>query len=609
MGSVAQGNRSARVRTWRLLLGLALALPAAAQDASRVPLQPPFAHDAGHAFWAAAPAAWRADGAQSATSHLQLYEEDRPLGPAHTLHADIRELGGGAFSHWDGRLLFSSGDGSDPNANGRRYEIAWLGPTGLGEDGWQPLPAFDACARVPEAPAAAEPGAAGRLPRTVWIFVIDALRADALDARDAEGPLLSTLADFTRGAVRFGQAHAASSFTRTSTATLFTGVWPARHGVLHGVLPVHPEGAALAFDLDRRWVTLAEWAAAQGCATWTHPYSLHVRPGDGMLQGFARTDLRAGADEPFPEPPAPEQRLLVYEHILGAHAPYRPSAAARARLGLAEPALLDPASTDWFEAPLDPRQVAELRGTYLAEAVDADGVFARRLAWLQRAGRLDDALVIVTADHGEAFNEHGALQHSTSLYEEVLRVPLLVRFPAGSPWAAHHGRSLPQRVSLADLFPTLLELAGARGPAYALDGRSLLPLLDGRETDPWSRPLHARASFLATHAAGSRLFVTDAVLDGPLKAVLGWRSADSQDPARPYARGDWLAELYDLRADPHERADLAPARPADFLYLQQLARAVAAPPAPRAAPLDAAPPSVPMDADLLERLRQLGYVR
>jgi arylsulfatase A-like enzyme len=609
MGRVAQGNRWARAGMAGLLLALAVALPAAAQDAPRVPLAPPFAHDAGHAYWAAAPEAWRADGPGSSTSRLQLYEDGRPLGPAHALHEDVRARGGGAFSHWAGRLLFSSGDGSDPNANGRRYEVAWLGPTGLGEDGWVPLPAFDPFAGVPIEPAAAEPGAAARLPGTIWIFVIDALRADALDALDGGGPLLATLAGFARQAVRFTGAHAASSFTRTSTATLFTGLWPARHGVLHGVVPVHPDGAALAFDLDRRWVTLAEWAAAQGWETWTHPYSVHVRPGDGLLQGFARTDLRAGEDEPFPEPPAPERRLLVYEHILGAHGPYRPSAAARARLGLAEPALLDPASTEWFEGPLDPRQVAELRGAYLAEAVDADGVLARRLAWLSRAGRLEDALVIVTADHGEAFLEHGALQHATSLHEEVLRVPLLVHFPAGSSWAAQHGRTLDARVSLADLYPTLLELAGARGPAYDLDGRSLLPLLDGRETGAAARPLHARASFLAAHEGGSRLFVMDAVLDGPLKAILGWRCADSQDAARPFARGDWAAELYDLAADPDERHDLARARPADFLLLQQRARAVAAPPAARGAPLNPAPPSGPMDEHLLETLRQLGYVR
>lgn len=592
-----------------LLLGLLVTDRAPAQAPAHVELQPPFHHAGGQAWWASQPVAWRGDSAESNSSRLVLTEDGRPLGPAHALHDDVRERGGGAYSHWGEALLFSASDGSDPNTNGRRYEAAWPGGPGLGEDVWQAPRAIDPCALVPQASPAAEPGAGARLPRTVWIFVIDALRADALDALAGDGPLLPALASLARDAVRFERAYAASSFTRTSTATLFTGLWPARHGVLHGVVPVHPHGALLAFDLDLRWVTLAEWAAAQGHIAWTHPYSLHVRPGDGMLQGFARTDLRAGEAEPFTEPPAGEDRLLVYEHVLGAHAPYRPSPQARERLGLAEPVAVDPGSTDWFEGPLQPEMVAELRAAYLAEAVDADALLGRRLVWLARAGRLDDALVIVTADHGEAFNEHGAMQHSTSLHEEVLRVPLLVRFPAGTPWAAWHGRSLPQRVSLADVFPTLLELAGAQGPAYALDGRSLLAVLDGREPDPLARPVHARASLLASSPEGARLYVTEAVLDGPLKATFGWRCADSQDPARPYARGAWLAELHDLVVDPAEAADLAPARAADLLRLQGMARTVAAPPGPRGGPLNAPPPSVPMEPDLLESLRQLGYVR
>lgn len=416
-------------------------------------------------------------------------------------------------------------------------------------------------------------------------------------------------------AVSFDRAYVQSSFTKTSTASMFTGLWPQRHGVMHGWVPTWPEGGALFFDLDNRFYTLAEYLGDRGYETWTHRFTIHVQPGAGMLQGFDHIDLASGSDVPVPVIP---ERLFVYEHILGAHGPYDPSPEARAHLGLPAPSTIDPASTDWFYGPVNGEQINELTAAYRAEVWDSDRQLAARLQGIRDAGLWDDALIIVTSDHGEEFLDHGATQHSVQLYEEVLRVPLLVKFPAGHRWAERHGDHVDDRVRLVDLFPTMVELLGddVSDLPYALDGQSLGPILDGSEHSTMGRDVLARVSFTSVveETGQLALFVTDAVAHGPLKAVLGYRIRSSQDSVRsPFAQGDWIAELYDLGNDPREGVDLVERGGeygAAFLFLaEQLGRAFAPLSLPGAEEAVAAPGDEGfVESELTDVLRALGYV-
>ncbi|RKY20861.1 MAG: hypothetical protein DRQ55_06320 [Planctomycetota bacterium] len=609
----------------------ALALPAPGPD--EITLARPFARDSGHAFTVAAPPSWVSDAVDGAHSRLVLREDGVPLGPAHASHADVRAQGGGAYSHWDGSLWFSASDNSDPNSNGRVYTVEL--PRAARE--LRVLPLRDpfvalssealAVAVAGRAVVADRAGPSGgarlngarlspapRAPRLVWWYTIDALRTDTARALLDDGsPLMPALDAFRREAVDFEAAYAQASFTKTSSASMFTGLWPQRHGVMHGVVPVWPEGGTLVFDLDPRFYTLAEFLSDFGYETWTHPFTIHVRPGDGMLQGFDHTDLASGRAAPIAQLP---ERLFAYEHILGLHGPYAPSDAARARLGSPAPTQIDPASTDWFYRPLDPAQVGELREAYRGEAIDSDAQLQRRLEWLRGSGLWDDALIIVSADHGEEFLEHGATQHSVQLYEELVHVPLLVKFPADDAWAARHGQRVPQRVRLIDLFPTLVEMLAGDEQAlpYALDGRSLGPVLTGEESDPFARDVLCRVSF-TTQVEGRQdaaLYVTDSITAGRLKAHLGWRIRSSQDPAgRPFAQGDELAELYDVAADPGELRDLADRRADALDDLARRLRRAFVPLLPHGVELEQllSADADDLDPGLLAAMRELGYLR
>jgi arylsulfatase A-like enzyme len=130
-----------------------------------------------------------------------------------------------------------------------------------------------------------------------------------------------------------------------------------------------------------------------------------------------------------------------------------------------------------YGAPSD-FEKAEMRSRYAAEVRFTDAMIGRLYDTLAAGGGLDDTWVIVTADHGEEFWEHGGFMHGHTLFDELLHVPLVVLPPRGRSDVAR-GVRIPAQVRLEDVAATLLDIAGL-DPALALDGTSLLPLLLGK---------------------------------------------------------------------------------------------------------------------------------
>ncbi len=398
---------------------------------------------------------------------------------------------------------------------------------------------------------AADP--ADRLPAVVLI-VSDTTRADALGAYPPAiaGAMLRKLAPES---VVFDQARTVSSWTRPAVASLLTGLRPGTHKVLDELDHLPSEIDTLATRLkEAGWITLG---------VSTNP---HILPTWGFGRGFdffldvgaeewatRKADGRAvaGAIERAVGPSGAAGRF-VYLHLMDAHGPYLPAQPHLALLDRRTGGVprLPAASLAAGGLSANTRAtVAAQWRRYLAEVVDADLTIGRIVQGLRRTGQLDRALVVVTADHGEEFLDHGGQRHGHTLYEELLRIPLLLKLPGNR----FGGTRVAAAVGLADVAPTLLDALGL-APTGPVDGRDLLPLAEAtareaatnvRDEGPASAPLPA-----AAEGDGSALVRLKYQHRNQAALIEGhWKLITNVATGRN--------ELYDLEADPHETRDLS----------------------------------------------------
>jgi len=376
-------------------------------------------------------------------------------------------------------------------------------------------------------------------PPNLLLVVLDTFRADRLGVAGYPLPTTPNLDALARRGVVFRNAYAPATWTMPSMASLFTSVYPSEHGIQD--YPAGGPGPLVARRLHESFETVAESLRAAGYATAAIANQVHLKHGLGFAQGFDHWRHSRGReshwvnrqglatlDEKLRGRDAP---YFLWLHYMDPHFPYNKSLrSTRGRFGstrLAEPPPRARAAFLAWEA----RGVAESDAKALAAAYDQeisllDARLGELFAALAEREQLDSTVVVVTADHGEGFGEHGRFQHGYEPYEEVARVPLLVVAPASLGFPAGF-RDTP--VSLVDLAPTFVELAG-RQPVPAHRGRSLLGLLRGEEEPE-------RAVLLQTETI-------HALRRGDLKL---WLTNDGR------------VRLYDLATDPLERRDLAAA--------------------------------------------------
>jgi choline-sulfatase len=420
-----------------------------------------------------------------------------------------------------------------------------LAPLGGREDGPTPVARLE------------RPG----LPPDIVLVCIDTWRWDAVgwsgEPDPSPTPALDALA--ATGTIFHG-CRAPSSWTKPSTASLLTGLYPTQHGALdfESVLPAAAEslpeilraaGYRTAAFADNPFLS-PEYGFAQGFDAFTgravSPLLRGTLLGRAALQALAEApghadhsfgpgkDIGAerlvdGALEFLRAAPAAKPSF-AYLHLIEPHFPYTPPPPHDGGRPRVDP---PPASGilpfDTFE-DLPPDRRETLLRNYLGEVRAADDALGRLFAALRDAGRLARTLVVVTSDHGEEFHDHGGWTHGQSLHDELVRVPLLVVPPAGGPGA---GRRVDAVVSLVDVAPTILDLAGVATPSRG-GTRSLVPWMTGEASG--DRPCAAE---LEAGPVGSRaLFAAGKVL------LEAWKG------------GDRRRMLYDTVRDPRQRRDL-----------------------------------------------------
>lgn len=390
-------------------------------------------------------------------------------------------------------------------------------------------------------------------PPNVVVVVADTLRADRLGAYgNPRGltPFLDTLAE--RGAL-FRSARATCSWTNPSVASILTSRHPYQHGIMSFTSTLQDDELTLAEALQRRGYATAGFSANYlintelGFAQGFDRYSAVPVVEDGKPTSKRAGEITAEALAWLDQLPhgAPAKPVFLYLQYMEPHVPYRPSSASLAHVfGDRPQPSVQQASAFAFVGnmtnPLDPVRLAATREVYDATVHTLDESLRTLFHELERRGILEHALVIVTADHGQEFGDHGNIGHGYTLFGEVLHVPLLVLAP-GRPAPAE----IAAPVSLVDLAPTILDWVGGAAPP-SFTGRSLRPLIERRTSwTGWLRPAPAPQPLLAELTRTEELDRrrrsphTQAVILGSHKLIAGI---------------DGEREYYDLAADPAERA-------------------------------------------------------
>jgi arylsulfatase A-like enzyme len=427
------------------------------------------------------------------------------------------------------------------------------------------------------------------------LITIDALRRDSLGLYGDHRGLTPNLDAFAKEATRYESAYAPSSWTLASLGGLFTGLPPSRSGLVTFARGKrNAQRIDIALPDDRTLLTerlqRAGYATAadvtnvflEGDRGWTRGFNDFRNEGgaDGDRAGLAHAQtltgnasawLRLNWHRPF----------FLWLHYLDPHCPYDSPdtpAALRSRYPAQWVARRDRWYYDIEEAPAPERARYQrfCRDMYAEEVRYVDRWLGRLLGTIRATGLYDSSLIVITADHGEELFDHGGIDHGHSMHEEVVAIPLLVKWPAGT--AAE--KRVRQVVPAVGITGTLLEFAHAA----PLDGANArLPRRDGEIPSE---------AYVEGTLYGTQQFAL--VADG-YKVTY---HLDADPTSRPF-------EVYDRRSDRRERHDLAGTDAAADARLR-LKRLVAK--AEAESRRRGSGRTAPLSEEAKRRMRSLGYL-
>ena len=363
----------------------------------------------------------------------------------------------------------------------------------------------------------------------VVFLLIDTLRADRLSAYGYERPTSPTLAEVAGSGVRFARVEAQSSWTKASMASMWTGLFPHRTGVVrfqHGL----PDAARLPAELFQEAGYVTAGIYRNG---W-------VDPNFGFSQGF---DLYVNPT-PRKDPrgfrrPAPGARQLP-----GTDQDVTLAAIEFVKRNQSQKFLLYAHYMDVHQYAYDDAAAALGFGSSISDSYDAaihwvDSNIYALLAELDDLDLLKKTVVVVSSDHGEAFREHGGEGHARDLYLENTTVPLIFMLP----FRLADGLVIEPVVRNVDVWPTVLDLAGLP-PLPQSDGVSLVPLIEAA----------ARNETLETPKSLAYLDQTWGLIEREPAPLFALRGDGKRLLFRP--RNPDALEVYDLASDPGEKRNL-----------------------------------------------------
>ncbi len=407
------------------------------------------------------------------------------------------------------------------------------------------------------APAPSSAGADRRAPNVVLITV-ESLRTDHVGVYGGksrsrpETPLTPNLDALGQEAVVYDDAHSVTSWTLASHASLFTGLYPSTHQTIHAT-----------DKLGDAYETLAERLAGRGYETAGVISGPYLRRAHNLSQGFTHyydemaspTHVQAHSDVTNPRMEAamrhviehetdPSRPFFLFAYFWDSHYDYLPPQPFDSMFTGPDCEQIEVRNfetTQVVNPNITPGQLAYVLSQYAGEVRATDETLGRFFQLLKDKGLWDDTVIIITADHGDEFFDHGEKGHFNNVYAETVHVPLIVKYAKGGP----RGRD-SRLVSLVDVLPTALELAGA--PPPQLPGRSLL----SKDPDENRAIYYELTSVWYT-------FESKAPMVPASKRTRTWngirRGAHKLVTSPELAR----TELYDVRSDPAEKSDISAA--------------------------------------------------
>lgn len=451
-------------------------------------------------------------------------------------------------------------------------------------------------------------------PPNIVVYLADTCRADTLGAYGVQAPISPTVDRLAREGYLYERCYATATWTKPSMASMFSGVVPRVHQASY-VKTGGPIEEQRVHTLRAGFPTVFESLKAAGYRTAYFGTNANIQQGHGLLRGV--DDYRyVLAQKPAPQMDEVvawldglgDEPFLLFIHQLDPHGPYQPSAAAfqtlhdasiddavaalpksargtvtRLQEALDREGYIPPPLEDELRS-LPEEGMAFLQALYQAEVLDVDAQVARLLDALEQRDMGDDTAFVFTSDHGEQFRERGDLGHGYTLYDEELRVPLVIR-PAGGAPSPHRVR---EPVSLLDVHATLITLGQGTMSAHA-EG---IPLLRDAATPA---------------AVPARDLWAD--LDRNRRDVADWKACLVHDPYKVMSVDGGGYRVYDRSRDPHERHDLLEGTEEQRGIAEKLIAAFESRRAryARVAAGFGPPEYIQPDAELHEQLEAIGY--
>jgi arylsulfatase A-like enzyme len=421
-------------------------------------------------------------------------------------------------------------------------------------------------------------------PRNVIFILVDTLRADHLGTYGYSRPTSPNVDAFAQEAVKFEDARSQASCTFPSANSILTSRWPAAFlGQPNQALGI-PEGipslAEILHTHGYRTVAVSASAVVRNTPSRFNPTAGYGRGFDVFQEDCVWKSAACVNRQAAPFLKQGEQPLFLYIHYIDPHGPYGPPKTWRPKFatGRSEKRWVrfgDPNPIgDWLykgkENPgVTPADLQDLQDLYDEEIAFFDSRFAELLESLRSSGLMEDSIVVFASDHGEEFLEHGHIKHCRTVFDNSIRVPLLLKIPGVD------AKTVTAPVQNLDLVPTILDYLGIGTGGYVFEGQSLRPVLEGKD--------HAELQY---------------ALQGTFRSASDGRYKLIQD------LDAGTSTLYDLDADPGEKSDvLRRERRAYFRLRDALTGWIA-----KAEGQGSGDESVRKAKEAEERLRSLGYI-